>query len=157
ILSMGDQFSGFLCSPEKQEKNRARSLSLLHLPPKDGSETGADQGSGMDLIFEYLGQRASPPRWLVVLIFPVFRPPIPRKFSHCNKPLLLFVCLTGEGASVELRHGHAFSAEAERRAGRIAGSLLFTLAATSSRARRIASRAVKARNFSIPGIALCIF
>src|SRR5215831_13894489 len=37
-----------LCSPEKQKKNRARSLSLLHLPPKDGSETGADQGAYMD-------------------------------------------------------------------------------------------------------------
>src|SRR5215510_14220676 len=78
-----------LCSPEKQKKNRARSLSLLHLPPKDGSETGADQGAYMD--------KDSPPVWLVVLIFPVFRPPIPRKFSHCNKPLLLFVCFTGEG------------------------------------------------------------
>src|SRR5262249_21479052 len=66
----------------------ARSLPLLHLRKKDCSETGADQGA-------YIGQEQAPGA-LVVLIFPVLTLTISRKFSHCNKPLLLFVCFTGD-------------------------------------------------------------
>lgn len=58
--------------------------------------------------------------------------------------------------AVELKHGQAFSESAERRASRIGGALLFTLATYVVLAAIWRLLAHQAAAFSLPGLAVCV-